>query len=167
VFYFDEGRFGLKTEVGKRWGKIGAVLHSRVSQSYQNFYAYSSVSPITGNQFSLFLPWVNTEMMNQYLEEMAKANPDKELLIIWDGAGWHHSKDLILPKNIRIHFLPPYSPELNPVERLWWWIRRHVTRNRVFNTNEDLMDAIENFLKQTTAKQFADLCACSYLLVFN
>jgi hypothetical protein len=64
VFFFDEGRFGLKTETGKRWGKRGQILHTEVSQSYQNFYAYSAVSPFSGNSFSLFLPWVNTEIMN-------------------------------------------------------------------------------------------------------
>jgi transposase len=166
VFFFDEGRFGLKSETGKRWGKRGKILHSKVSQSYQNFYMYSSVSPFSGQSFSLFLPWVNTETMNRYLAEMSAAYPEHQLLIIWDGAGWHRSKELQLPANIQVHFLPPYSPELNPVERLWWWFRRHVFRNRLFTSNESLMDSLAQKLNTLSANASKTLCACSYLHCF-
>lgn len=167
VLFFDEGRFGLKTELGKQWGKKGHVLHQRVSQSYQNFYTYSAVSPVSGLSFSLFLPWVNTEMMSLYLLQLSQAHPKKKFLIIWDGAGWHRSHTLNLPENIRVHFLPPYSPELNPVERLWWWLRRHVTRNNVFETNESMMLALEKTLQKMTPEQMAALCHCSYIHLFN
>jgi transposase len=167
VLYFDEGRFGLKTETGKQWGKRGETLHTRVSQSYQNFCTYSAVSPVSGLSFSLFLPWVNTDMMNVYLAELSKAHPGKEMLIIWDGAGWHHSHDLEIPANIQVHFLPPYSPEPNPVERLWRWLRRHVTRNRIFDSNECLMNAMEQALKKMSPAQLALLCHCSYLHYIN
>lgn len=56
--------------------------------------------------------------MNVFLEEMSKEIGDNEAIVIMDGAGWHKSKDLIVPKNIIIKLLPPYCPELNPVERL-------------------------------------------------
>jgi transposase len=167
VFFFDEGRFGLKTETGKRWGKRGEILHTEVSQSYQNFYAYSSVSPFIGKSFSLFLPWVNTEVMNRYLSEMSDAYPEQKLLIIWDGAGWHHSKDLVIPDNIQIAFLPPYSPELNPVERLWWWLRRQVCRNKLFTCNDVLMSELGKALCSLSSEAFKTLCACSYLHYFN
>jgi transposase len=167
VFFFDEGRFGLKTETGRRWGKRGQILHTEVSQSYQNFYAYSAVSPFSGKSFSLFLPWVSTEVMNRYLAEMAMAYPDTELLLIWDGAGWHHSKDLSIPANMQIHFLPPYSPELNPVERLWWWLRRQVCRNKLFACNDTLMNELEHALRSLSREAFKALCACSYLHCLN
>ena len=57
------------------------------------------------------------------MDELSKSYNDKRILIIMDQAGWHKSKNLILPKNIQIEFLPPYSPELNPVEKLWQWLR--------------------------------------------
>jgi len=77
---------------------------------------------MTGDSFSLFLPWVNTEMMNLYLAEMSVAFPDKKILLIWDQAGWHKAKSLKVPENIILKSLPPYSPELNPVEKLWQWL---------------------------------------------
>ncbi len=134
-----------------------------VDPRYQNFYVYSAVSPHDDEAFSLFLPWVNTEMMNLYLEELARAYPDAEILIIWDQAGWHGSRDLKLPPNIRCEPLPPYSPELNPSERLWQWLRRHVTRNRIFDNEEVLMDHLATALQNLTPARLATLCRCSYL----
>ncbi len=130
---------------------------------YQNFSVYSAVSPHDEEAFSLFLPWVNTEMMNLYLEKLSQTYPDAQILLIWDQAGWHCSKDLKLPPNIRCEALPPYSPELNPTERLWQWLRRHVTRNRIFDNEEALMDQLALSLKNMTPSQIAALCSCSYM----
>ncbi len=130
---------------------------------YQNFYVYSAVSPHDEEAFSLFLPWVNTEMMNLYLDELAQAYPDAQILLIWDQAGWHCSHDLKLPPNIRCEVLPPYSPELNPTERLWQWLRRHVTRNRIFDNEESLMDQLATSIKNMAPSRIATLCRCSYM----
>jgi transposase len=111
--------------------------------TYESFYIYSCVSPHSGESFSLFLPEINTAMMNIYLGEFLKEYSDKDILIILDQAGWHKAKDLKLPPNISLMFLPPYSPELNPVEKLWPWLRKEVTHNHLFQTLEALMDAME------------------------
>ncbi len=134
-----------------------------VNPSYENFYVYSAVSPKTGEAFSLFLPWVNTEAMNVYLEHLAATYPGKRILLIWDRAGWHNSKGLRVPPNIRCEALPPYSPELNPVERLWQWLRRHVTRNQLFDSQEALMDRLTGALRKPDPDLLASLCRCSYL----
>ena len=111
----------------------------------------------------MILPWVNTEMMNLYLEHLARAYRNKELLLIMDQAGWHLSKDLQLPQNVHIKHLPAYSPELNPVEKLWQWLRRHVCRNRLFEDEEDLIDRLAQALKDLDQPLRASLCRCSYL----
>lgn len=80
-----------------------------------------------------------------------------------DQAGWHKSHDLVLPDNMAIEFLPPYSPELNPVERLWWWLRKEVTHNQIFETLEAMMNALEKEFKAITNNLLASLCHCSYL----
>lgn len=146
MFFFDEGRFGLKPNLGRHWARRGCRPVSLVEPRYQNFYVYSAVSPHDQEAFSLFLPWANTEMMNLYLDELAQAYPDAQILIIWDQAGWHGSIDLKFPPNIRCEALPPYSPELNPTERLWQWLRRHVMRNRTFDNEESLMDQLATAL---------------------
>lgn len=102
-------------------------------------------------------------MMNIYLEELLKEYPDKDILIILDQAGWHKAKDLKVPQNITLMFLPPYSPELNPVEKLWKWLRKEVTHNNLFKTLEALMDALEKEFRKMIPQEFMQLCHCSYL----
>jgi len=168
VFFFDEGRFGAKPDVARLWAMRGSRPRARVRPGYQNFYLYSSVSPHSGDSFTLFLPWVNTEMMNLYLEKLSAAYLDRELLLIMDRAGWHIAKALIIPHNIRIELLPPYSPELNPVERLWQWLRRHVCRNRLFDSENRLADTLsEAFVKHLFAEKMATLCRCAYLSYYK
>jgi len=163
VFFFDEGRFGLQPNLGRCWTLRGIRRSSKVKPGYKNFYLYSSISPISGEYFTLLLPWVNTEIMNLYLKDLACAFKDKQLILIMDQAGWHRSKDLQKPDNIKLIFLPPYSPELNPVERLWAWLRRHACRNRMFESEIDLIDTLCDSLKNLTTSNYKSLCHCSYL----
>lgn len=163
VFFFDESRFGLKPTLGRCWARKGARVSASVNPSYKNFYVYSSVSPVTGEPFHLFLPNVNTQMMNIYLHEMAAAYPDFEIMLVMDQAGWHKAKSLEIPENIRFHWLPPYSPELNPVEKLWQWLKRHICRNRLFFSEEELMNAVAQELLGLEPHKLENLCHCSYL----
>jgi len=167
VFFFDESRFGQQPTIGRCWARTGVRASVPVNPNYQNFYVYSGVSPLTGDSFSLFLPWVNTEMMNLYLSEMSAAFPDKKIMLIWDQAGWHKSKSLKVPENISLKSLPPYSPELNPVEKLWQWLKKHVCRNRLFEVMDDLMNILAETLTSLTPSRLKELCQCSYLLHYK
>jgi transposase len=164
VFFFDESRFGLKPHIGRCWARKGVTMQVPVNPAYQNFSIFSGVSPITGDSFSLFLPNVNTQTMNIYLEELSKAYADCNLMLIMDQAGWHKSHRLKLPNNIQITYLPPYSPELNPVERLRNWLKKHVCRNRLFACEETLMDVLAENLRFLSPTRLTELCACNYLL---
>jgi transposase len=163
VFFFDEGRFGLMPSVGRCWALRGKRITSPVSTGYKNFYAYTSVSPYTGASFTLFLPWVNTDIMNLYLKRFSAAHASTEILLIMDQAGWHCSKDLKVPGNILIEKLPPYSPELNPVERLWQWLRRHVCKNRLYVILSELENELSVAFRNFSNPFLARLCGCSYL----
>lgn len=165
--FFDEGRFGTKSVLGRMYGRKGVRLVRRVRPGYRNFYVYSAVSPVDGDSFHLCLPWVNTAMMSLYLAELAKAFAGKKVWLVMDRAGWHVSKDLRVPANVRLIFLPPYSPELNPVERLWQWLRRHVCRNRLFESIEELSAALTRALRDLLPPFLASLCRCSYFTCFN
>jgi hypothetical protein len=101
-------------------------------------YAYTAVSPQDGLLDSLILPWVGTGMMNLFLEEVSFRHPDEFIVMLMDQAAWHTAKELRIPENIHILFLPPYSPELNPVEYLWDEIREKDFPNLVFATIESL-----------------------------
>jgi transposase len=163
LFFFDEGRFGLQPNLGRCWTLRKVRRHCKVKPGYKNFYLYSSISPISGEHFTLLLPWVNTEIMNLYLEYLSSAFKDKQLMLIMDQAGWHRSKNLQKPENIKFVYLPPYSPELNPVERLWAWLRRHTCRNRMFESVSALKDTLCDSIKYLTKTDYTRLCNCSYL----
>ena len=167
LFFFDEGRFGLNPILARFWARRGERIVADVNPRYMNFYAYSSVSSHTGESFSLLLPWVNTDMMNLYLDRLSKAYPHKEIHLVMDQAGWHKSKALKIPENIEIIYLPPYSPELNPVERLWQWLKRHVCRNRYFESEESLIEEICLYMKKISKFEVMKLCSCSYLSYYK
>lgn len=147
----------------KIWGKKGKPLIARVQQGFKNFYVYSSVSPNTGESFSLLLPCVNTEIMNIYLEELSKEYKGKKILMIMDQAGWHRSKELKIPENIKIMFLPPYSPELNPVERLWKKTKRDKIHNILYRNLDEMYEVVCEELNIKTKNEYLKLCKCSYL----
>ncbi len=98
--------------------------------------------------------------MNLYLETLSESLKEKnrEALIIMDGAGWHKSKDLLIPPNIRIELLPPYCPELNPVERLWRYVKDHTIKNRVFKNLKEIEDVVCNFIKDLSCGEIFSIC---------
>jgi transposase len=164
VFFFDEGRFGLKPVIGRYWCKKGTCPTVTVQPRYGNFYVYSAVCPATGEDVSLFLPWVNTAMMNIYLKHLSSELGERSCILVLDQAGWHSAVDLEIPENIEFIYLPPYSPELNPVERLWQWLKRHSLRNRFFSDLDSVMDSVQECLQKASRQFLKSLCGCRYLL---
>ena len=90
------------------------------------------------------MPICNTAAMNHHLSEISsQVAADAHAVVILDGASWHNSRGLVAPSNITLLALPPYSPELNPVERIWHYLRSHWLANSVFRSLADIMDACE------------------------
>lgn len=134
-----------------------------VKLGFQNFYLYSAIEASTGEHFTLELPWVNTDCFQAFLEAFSNAYPDDEIVLIVDGAPWHRSRDLCLPPPMELAYLPPYSPELNPVERLWEHIKRHTIRNKVYGALVSLKDAVAQFLNALKSETIKSLCTAKYL----
>jgi hypothetical protein len=111
----------------------------------EHTYAFSAVCPLEGASYSLISPVCNTAAMNELLEALSTTYPNEQILLFADSAGWHQSKALIQPANIHLELLPPYSPELNPVEHLWDYIREQKDFNNHFF---DSMNELENHLEQ-------------------
>jgi DDE superfamily endonuclease len=144
VWAFDEHRLGLKPIVRKVWSKRGqrpiAVVHHR----YEWLYLYGFVCPRSGQSEWLLLPRVNVAWFNCALQEFAKAvgaGASKQILLVVDGAGWHRSAKVEIPKGIHLEFLPPYSPELQPAEHLWPLSDEPLV-NRKFETLEELEETL-------------------------
>lgn len=162
LFFFDESRFGTHSKVGHGWFEKGKRTGIAVKLGFQNFYIYSAVNPISGDSFTLKLPNVNTICMNVFLEEMSKEIGESEAIVVMDGAGWHKSKDLIVPKNITIKLLPPYCPELNPVERLWLYIKQNTIRNKIYESIASLENVICDFIKNLKTEEIRQICSFRY-----
>lgn len=96
---------------------------------------------------SLVLPHVNGQCMALFRNEIAHRYPQENILMVLDGAGWHRNQARVLPANLKLHFLPPYSPELNPVEPLWDELREKHFHNRVFDTLDALEDTLVGALQ--------------------
>lgn len=80
-----------------------------------------------------------------------------------DGAGWHKSDKLIFPENIRIIIQPAYSPELNPIEKLWQYIKDHTIKNRIFKTLRELEDKVCKFVQTLTPDIIKSVCGVNYI----
>jgi hypothetical protein len=113
----------------------------------QYTYVFSSVCPGDGDQFSMILPYADTERMDLYLDGFAKHLGDDAALLIMDQAAWHKTEPILCKRsNLIIAFLPPYSPELNPAEHFWGHLRRHYMKNHYWESMEQLEDALEQAL---------------------
>lgn len=163
LWFFDESRFGTHSKIGHGWFKTGIRTPVKVKLGYKNFYLYGATNPRTGEKFTLLLPNVNIQCMNIFLLEFAKVNKDQKIVMVMDGAGWHQSNKLIIPGNIRIIILPPYSPELNPVEKLWQYIKNHTIKNRIYKTLGKLENAVCKFVKTLTPEIIMGVCGVSYV----
>jgi transposase len=163
VFFFDESRFGTHSKLGYGWFPTGERTQVAVKLGFKNFYLYSAVETKTGENFTLEIPYINTNCMNVFLEEFAKQYAGDEIILVMDGAGWHKSKDLQVPDNIEIILLPPYSPELNPVERFWQYIKRYVIKNKIYKNLKELKNAVAKFLNSIDAETIKSICTTDYI----
>jgi hypothetical protein len=122
-----------------------------VTQEY--CYAYAAVSVADGRLDTLIMPHVNTDCMQIFLDEISSRYPGERIVMILDGAGWHNASWLRIPQNMRLLFLPPYSPELNPVEHLWDDLREKSFGNLIFSSLDALEDHLEYALRSMEQDQ--------------
>lgn len=159
----DEGRFGTMTTIGRQWCAKGKDFVVKTKQGRENMYSYAAVEPengllITGNHEKS-----NMEAMKIFLGNVAVAVNYRPVLMFMDRAAWHTSQKLTIPKNIKICFLPPTSPQLNPVEHLWKYIRTEKFHNVIFDTISDVYNAVADAISELSIENIKTLCACSYL----
>ena len=115
---------------------------ARPCSTHEYTYAYAAIEPATGLMDALVLPHVNTGCMQIFLDTVAQRHPGENIVMVLDGAPWHSSGQLIAPANMRLLSLPPYAPELNPVEHIWAEVREKCFHNKVFES----LDALEDDL---------------------
>jgi len=133
-------RIGQQGTLTRVWADRGSRPQAVRQTEYKWGYVFGAVNPLTGESSALISPTVNTSLMSTHLRMIAEsAGEDTHVVLVLDGAGWHASNDLVIPASMTLLFLPPYSPELMPMERVWAWMRQHHLSNRIFE-NETAID---------------------------
>ncbi len=148
LLFQDEARFGCISEQRRCWAPLPfrpVVGHQIIRQFV---YGLAAVSPLDGRFCSLVLPWVDTEVMSLFLAHTAAQFPHDYCVMLLDGAGWHTALDLKVPPAMQLLPLPPYSPELNPVEHIWDHLRENHFGNRVFRSLDAVVEQLCLGLRQ-------------------
>ncbi len=142
MWFQDEARIGQKNGRVRIWAKTGTRPRLPADQRYQNTYLFGAICPKRGIGAALVLPIANTQAMQLHLDEISKHVARKAHgVVLMDRAGWHATGKLQVPENLTIILLPSKSPELNPVENVWQYLRANWLSNWVFETYEDIVDA--------------------------
>ena len=165
VYFQDESRFGQQGTNTNVWARKGSRPTAVRQTEYKYLWVLGVVCPETGHAEGLLSPQLNTKIVNSFLELFSATIPaDEHAVMVWDGAGFHRAKALQVPENVTIVELPPYSPELNPIENLWHYLKSHFWSNRVYNDYDALeraaIDAWREAVLEKTLIQ--SVCAAPY-----
>ncbi len=160
----DEARFGQKGRACHRWFTRGQRPPGLCGQRYSWTHLLAAVRPATGESFALVLPEVSTKAMNEFLAQFAARLPaNQHAVMVLDRAGWHTAKRLVTPSNVTLIWLPPYSPEINPVERVWLYLREKHWSHRLLDTGDAIVDALCRAWNALTADRLRSLTSYPYL----
>lgn len=164
IYFEDETRYGQKTIYTGIWGLRGSYIEYENQNGFLNSWIYGAVNPKSGKHHGLILPSLNAESMQIFLNEFSKQIPSNEhIIMILDGSKAHNNKTICIPENISFIFLPPYSPKLNPIERLWLFIKSHYLAFKKYKTMDEIIaEGVDAWLK-TTDEIVRSVCACHYL----
>jgi len=166
VWFEDEARFGQKGTLTTVWARRGSRPTAVRQTQYDYLRVIAAACPATGAAAGLVMPHLDTPTINVFLEQFsAGLAEDVHAVLIWDGAGFHTSGELVVPSNVSLIRLPPYSPELNPIENLWHYLRSHYWSNQSYEDWEELKQAACSALVAvgTDAERIKSVCAAPYL----
>ncbi len=165
TYFEDEARFGTQGTITRVWAPKGSRPRAVRQNGREWLYVLMAVCVDTGAASALIMPELNTEVLNLFLEQFAGELPaGVHAVLIWDGAGYHTSGDLVIPGNVSLIQLPPYSPELNPIENLWHYLRAHHWSNRQYKGYEGLQrEAGRSLRAMSDAETLRSICNADYV----
>ena len=147
------------------WAKTGSRPRAVRQTKYEWLYVIGAVCPSSGESVGLLSPVINSDIVNLFIKQFTKeVSHDIHVLLVWDQAGFHTSKNLNIPGNMTILPLPAYSPELNPVENLWHYLRSHYLANRIYADYDALrIAAVDAWRKTALDKEIVkSVCHTKY-----
>ncbi|SBS66997.1 DDE superfamily endonuclease [Vibrio atlanticus] len=143
VWFQDEARFGQQNTTTRLWATRETRPRVVKQQQFEYAYLFGSVCPERGIGEAIVVPWVNKDIMKNYLEQISKATEKgRYAVVIVDGTGWHTDDITREFNNVTTIKLPPYSPELNPIEQVWSWLRQHYLANQSFTDYDDIVSKV-------------------------
>jgi transposase len=166
VYFEDEARFGQQGTLTSVWAPRGTRPTAVRQTEYGYLWVLGAVCPATGHAEGLLSPRLNTGVVNSFLAQFAQTlGADEHAVLIWDGAGFHTSRTLKVPPNVTLLKLPAYSPELNPVENLWHYLKSHFWSNRSYDDYTALEEAAVDAWRTAVldAALMKTVCAAPYL----
>lgn len=140
VWFQDESRVGQQGSITRIWHFKGQRPRLIRQQQFEYAYIYGAICPANGNSVGLVLPYANGAGMKLHIEEIAKQIPEnRHAVLVVDGASWH--QETMGVDKVSLLKLPAYSPELNPVEQVWQWLKQNYLSNRCYSGYEAIVDA--------------------------
>ena len=163
LWFQDEMRVGQKGTLTRVWAETGSRPSAPRSDGYQSVSLFGAVCPARDRGCALILPRCDTAAMRLFLDELSgHVAPGAHAVLVLDGAGWHTAKDLRWPEHVTPLPLPAYSPELNPQERVWEFLRQHHLALRRFLDYTALLDACQDAWRRFIAVPGRIRSLCSY-----
>lgn len=135
-------------------------------QVFKSLYLFGAFSPITGDHFELEMPCCNTDTFQVFLDQFSEMKPTELKIVLLDNGAFHKAKRLVVPKNIILLFIPPYSPELNPSEKIWWKMKRAFS-GKLHKSLDKVSEFISNEVEILTKKEVKSICGFEYLFSCN
>jgi hypothetical protein len=163
IYFQDESRFGLLTVQRRILTVKGVKPLMPYQHKFKNFYLFGAFSPVTGTHFTLELPKCNTDCFQLYLDEFSQCQCDEFKIVFLDNGAFHKSKDLKIPPNIQLVFIPPYSPELNPAEKMWRYLKDKIA-NQIFKTLDDLSEHLASIIVNINSETIKSITAFDYYI---
>ncbi len=166
VYFQDEARFGTQGTITRVWAHKGSRPRAVRQNGREWLYVLMAVCAATGAASALIMPELNTAVVNLFLEQFSGGLPaGVHAVLIWDGAGFHTGKDLVVPGNVSLIRLPPYAPELNPIENLWHYLRSHHWSNREYRGYEGLKEEAVRSVRAVCqdVERLKTICNAEYL----
>jgi hypothetical protein len=141
IWFQDEARVGQQGTLTRLWARRGTRPRAPRDRRYAWAYIFGAICPERGAGAALVLPFVNADAMQRHLDEISRCvAPGAHAVVVLDGAGWHGAAKLVIPDNLTLLPLPPYSPELNPAENIWQYLRQNQLSLRVWNTYGEIVE---------------------------
>ena len=166
LWFQDEARFGQQGTLTRQWARKGSRPTAWRQTQYEYLYVFGAACPQTGQTVGLLAPYLNTDTVNAFFRQFEKeVDSNVHVFMIWDQAGFHTSSLVKAPKNLTIVPLPPYSPQLNPVEKLWQYLRKHYWSNRVYENYDALRSAAIEAWQETCLnnEKIKSICRAKYV----